>query len=482
MTDNGSSVAEDDGVFAVEDLHLDLPAVVGAFSQRLHDAGMPVTPSQTQQYARSLVLTKPVSRRRLYWTTRAVFVTGFIQLPTFERVFREVFGTSAKEDSESDEEVELEPAPPKEESDNEEDQLDEEDLPDSGQGGTELNNASGDGDDDEEDADEQEIPILSASEEEELSEKHFSALASHELAALYRLMVRLDLATPVRRTRRRKRGRHGEHMDMRRTLRNSLKTGGDPIKLARRRRRVQKRRLVLLCDISGSMEPYARAYLQFLHCARASGPDHEAFVFATRLTRLTKQLAGRNPNRAIRRATESVEDWSSGTRIGDALKAFNDRYGRRGMARGSVIVILSDGWERGDPDMVAREMERLARLAYRIVWVNPRVSAPGFQPKAGGLVAALPFCNALVSGHNLNALDQVAEAIAADYDDDALDKTWKPPSLDGEPEEQSWGVAGSGSVGIAMPSNMIGIVPKKGKTAPGRSWSDVDDEGYATDR
>ncbi len=481
MTDNGSSVAEDDGVFAVEDLHLDLPAVVGAFSQRLHDAGMPVTPSQTQQYARSLVLTKPVSRRRLYWTTRAVFVTGFIQLPTFERVFREVFGTSAKEDSESDEEVELEPAPPKDENEDEEDGPDDEDLPDSGEGGTEINQSSGEGDDDE-DADEQEIPILSASEEEELSEKHFSALASHELAALYRLMVRLDLATPVRRTRRRKRGRHGEHMDMRRTLRDSLKTGGDPIKLARRRRRVQKRRLVLLCDISGSMEPYARAYLQFLHCARASGPDHEAFVFATRLTRLTKQLAGRNPNRAIRRATESVEDWSSGTRIGDALKAFNDRYGRRGMARGSVIVILSDGWERGDPEMVAREMERLARLAYRIVWVNPRVSAPGFQPKAGGLVAALPFCNALVSGHSLNALDQVAEAIAAEHDDDTLDKTWKPPSLDGEPEEQSWGVAGSGSVGIAMPSNMIGMVPKKGKTAPGRSWSDVDDEGYATDR
>ena len=211
-----------------------------------------------------------------------------------------------------------------------------------------------------------------------------------------------------------------------------------------------------------------RARLPAVPALRArERPDHEAFVFATRLTRLTKQLAGRNPNRAIRRATESVEDWSSGTRIGDALKSFNDRYGRRGMARGSVIVILSDGWERGDPEMVAREMERLARLAYRIVWVNPRVSAPGFQPKAGGLVAALPFCNALVSGHSLNALDQVAEAIAAEHDDDALDKSWRPPSLDGEEEEQSWGVAGSGSVGIAMPSNMIGIVPKKGRTAPG---------------
>jgi uncharacterized protein with von Willebrand factor type A (vWA) domain len=481
VADNGATVEHDDGVFRVEDLVLDLPAVVGAFSQRLHEAGMPVTPSQTQQYARALGLTKPVSRRRLYWTTRAVFVTGFIQLPIFDRVFREVFGSAAKNDFD-DSEVELEPAPPSDSTETpESDREDEMDSESSG--GSDLSQSSSGKSDDEDEAEEIEVPILSASEEEELSQKHFSALEAHELAALYRLMVRLDLATPLRRTRRRQKGRHGEHMDMRRTLRNSLRTGGDPIKLARRRRRVHKRRLVLLCDISGSMEPYARAYLQFLHCARASGPDAEAFVFATRLTRLTKQLAGRNPQRAIRRATEAAPDWSSGTRIGDALKAFNDRHGRRGMARGAVIVILSDGWERGDPEVVGREMERLARLAYRIVWVNPRVSAPGFAPKAGGLVAALPYCNALVSGHSLKALDEVADAIAADHEDDAMGlSSWRPPSLDGEEEEQTWGVAGSGSVGIAMPSNMLGMIPKKGRTAPGRSWSDVDDDGYATDR
>jgi uncharacterized protein with von Willebrand factor type A (vWA) domain len=481
VADNGTSVEHDDGVFRVEDLVLDLPAVVGAFSQRLHEAGMPVTPSQTQQYARSLGLTKPVSRRRLYWTTRAVFVTGFIQLPIFDRVFREVFGTAAKNDFD-DSEVELEPAPPSDSTETpESDREDEMDSESSG--GSDLSQSSSGKSDDEDEAEEIEVPILSASEEEELAQKHFSALEAHELAALYRLMVRLDLATPLRRTRRRQKGRHGEHMDMRRTLRNSLRTGGDPIKLARRRRRIHKRRLVMLCDISGSMEPYARAYLQFLHCARASGPDAEAFVFATRLTRLTKQLAGRNPQRAIRRATEAAPDWSSGTRIGDALKAFNDRHGRRGMARGAVIVILSDGWERGDPEVVGREMERLARLAYRIVWVNPRVSAPGFAPKAGGLVAALPYCNALVSGHSLLALDEVADAIAADHEVDAMGlASWRPPSLDGEEEEQTWGVAGSGSVGIAMPSNMLGMIPKKGRTAPGRSWSDVDDDGYATDR
>ena len=127
------------------------------------------------------------------------------------------------------------------------------------------------------------------------------------------------------------------------------------------------------------MEPYARAYLQFLTCAAGSGPNAEAFVFATRLTRLTRALASRNPERAIQRAAAAAPDWSSGTRIGDALRAFNDRHGRRGMARGAVVVILSDGWERGDPTLVGREMERLARLAHRIVWVNPRVGADAFS-------------------------------------------------------------------------------------------------------
>ena len=170
----------------------------------------------------------------------------------------------------------------------------------------------------------------------------------------------------------------------------------------------------MLCDISGSMEPYARAYLQFLTCAAGSGPNAEAFVFATRLTRLTRALRSRSPERAIQRAAAAAPDWSSGTRIGDALKAFNDRHGRRGMARGALVVILSDGWERGDPALVAREMERLSRLAYRIVWVNPRVAASEFSPRAGGMAAALPHCDALVSGHSLDALDEVVEAIAAE--------------------------------------------------------------------
>jgi uncharacterized protein with von Willebrand factor type A (vWA) domain len=237
-----------------------------------------------------------------------------------------------------------------------------------------------------------------------------------------------------------------------------MRTAGDPIRLARRRRRVVRRRMVMLCDISGSMEPYARAYLQFLTSAAGSGPNAEAFVFATRLTRLTRALRSRSPERAIQRAAAAAPDWSSGTRIGDALKAFNDHHGRRGMARGAVIVILSDGWERGDPALVAREMERLSRLAYRIVWVNPRAAATGFTPRAGGMAAALPHCDALVSGHSLEALDEVIEAIASD-------ERGHPPPVEPDPEEEPWAsatpVQGSS---VAMPS---GYGPSRGRTTPG---------------
>jgi uncharacterized protein with von Willebrand factor type A (vWA) domain len=257
-------------------------------------------------------------------------------------------------------------------------------------------------------------------------------------------------------------------IDMRRSLRSSLRTGGDPIRLARRRRRVVRRRLVMLCDISGSMEPYARAYLQFLTCAAGSGPDAEAFVFATRLTRLTRALASRNPERAIQRAAAAAPDWSSGTRIGDALKAFNDRHGRRGMARGAVVVILSDGWERGDPMLVGREMERLARLAHRIVWVNPRVSASAFAPRAGGMAAALPHCDALVSGHSFDALAEVADAIEAPSN--AVlggPRAAGPEREDADPWASATPVPGSS---VAMPS---GHGPSRGNTTAG--WVTDDD-------
>lgn len=179
-----------------------------------------------------------------------------------------------------------------------------------------------------------------------------------------------------------------------------------------RRRRLRDRRVILICDISGSMESYARAYLQLLWNG-VSSAGAEAFVFATRLTRLTRALSHSNPDLALEQAGRLAPDWSGGTRIGEAIKAFNDGHGRRGMARGAVVLILSDGWDTGDPQVISREMQRLHRLAHRVIWVNPRKAAAGYQPLVGGMAAALPHVDAFVSGHSLEALDEVLEAIAA---------------------------------------------------------------------
>ena len=452
--------------FRVETIHLDLPPLAAALSRRLHDAGVPMTPERPVDFARALALVRPVSRRRLYWTARSVFVSDQAHAAAFDRVFLSVFGTVVPDDPAPLDEQRIERVPADERPS----------AAGSTEGGADATQSdmrrSGRGADDaaavgsasprsgvgSEEGAEVEVPVALASAEERLAGKRFDTLDPHELAQLYRLMTRLEVATPLRRTRRHERARHGRRTDMRRTLRASLRTGGEPLRLARRRRRVVPRRLVMLCDISGSMEPYARAYLQFLTSAAGSGPHAEAFVFATRLTRLTRALAGRHPERAIQRAAETAPDWSSGTRIGDALKTFNDRHGRRGMARGAVVVILSDGWERGDPALVGREMERLGRLAHRIVWVNPRVSASAFSVQAGGMVAALPHCDALVSGHSFEALAEVAEAIGG-----ATTATLEAPRATAveEPWASATPVPGSS---VAMPS---GHGPSKGNTTPG---------------
>jgi uncharacterized protein len=458
------------GKFTVETVHLDLPPTVGAFSRRLHEAGVPITPARSADLARALTLTRPVSRRRLYWTARAVLVSDDTQVATFDAVFAAVFGGRAP-----DRAPELDDAPAVPAAHDDRAGRDRDPPGESWRRGAGTGAASParDARGEDEDRPEAEVPLAMASDEEVLRSKSFDALEAHELAALYRMMADLGLATPTRRTRRFLRRRRGEQIDLRRTLRASLHTAGDPVRLAHRRRRIVARRLVMLCDISGSMEPYARAYLQFLASAAGSGPDAEAFVFATRLTRVTRALRSRNPQRAIQRAAAAAPDWSSGTRIGDALREFNDRHGRRGMARGAVIVILSDGWERGDPALVGREMQRLARLAHRIVWVNPRVGADAFAVQAGGMVAALPHLDALVSGHSFEALREVTAAIAADQSDlEAPARRWAVPPAGASDEPESWPsatpVAGSS---VAMPS---GYGPKRGHTTPG--WSSDEHE------
>ncbi len=451
-----------DGVFRVETVELDLPGLAGTFGRRLRDAGLPISVEREVRFANALALVRPVSRRRLYWTARAVFVSDQAHVKAFDAVFRSVFGAPRQTPQELPDEPETDPAADSEHEPSPTRELEHDDgLLQS------VGPAAAPGD--QERSEPREVPVpTAASDEERLRERRFDALEPGELAELYRLMARLELATPQRRTRRAERYRHGRSVDMRRTLRRSMRTGGDPIRLSRRRRRVVRRPIVLLCDISGSMEPYTRVYLQFLTCATGRGRRAEAFVFATRLTRLTRALSSRNPERAIQQAAAAAPDWSSGTRIGDALKEFNDRHGRRGMARGAVVVILSDGWERGDPRLVGQEMERLRRLAYRIVWVTPRAAASGFSPRAGGMAAALAHCDALVSGHSLGALNEVIDAIAADRSiDSTAGVSWRPPEQPDpeQDEEEPWASATplQGS-SVAMPS---GYGPSRGRTTPG---------------
>ena len=249
---------------------------------------------------------------------------------------------------------------------------------------------------------------LGASAHELLREKDFAEMTAEEFERARRLLATLARARPRRTSRRRAVDPRGDQLDMRRLIRRSLRCGGDPVDQAWKARKTVPRKLVVLCDVSGSMDAYARALLLFLHALVGTGHGVEAFGFGTRLTRVTPDLATRDPEAALAKATAIAVDWGSGTRIGASLKEFNDLYGRRALSRGAVVVIVSDGWEREDNELVAREMAKLARAAYAVVWVNPLKGDPEYQPLAGGMRAALPFVDRFLPGHNIASLEELA--------------------------------------------------------------------------
>jgi uncharacterized protein with von Willebrand factor type A (vWA) domain len=253
---------------------------------------------------------------------------------------------------------------------------------------------------------------LGASGHELLRDKDFAEMTPDEYRRVRRLIAAIAGHRPLRASRRRRSDPRGDRLDMRRLIRASLRTGGDPVDRPYRARKDVPRKLVVLCDVSGSMDAYARALVLFLHAAVGSGPGVEAFAFGTRLSRLTAELGTRDPESALEKCTEAVTDWGSGTRIGASLKEFNGVYGKRALSRGAVVVIVSDGWERQDPQLVGREMARLARAAYAVVWVNPLKGNPEYQPLAGGMRAALPYIDRFLSGHNLRSLEELAAVLA----------------------------------------------------------------------
>ncbi len=381
---------------------VDLATVAATFGDRLHAAGIPVTPERSGRFAAALDLTSPATYDDIYWAARVTLVSGHEQLEQFDRMFARYFGELADQaEARGDPAASSARSRPQQRSSESTDDR----RGAAGVGRSGEDHRFGD--------DEGVAGVtlaMTASGDEYLHRADYAALTPSELMTLRMLMARMRVAPPSRTRRRTHRSPTGKRLDMRATIRRSQRTGGDPVEQILRRRTTRPRRLVLLADISGSMEPYARAYLQLLHCA-AGGANAETFVFATRLTRLTKQLRIRNPNLALQRAAASAPDWAGGTRLGDALKAFNDGWGRRGLARGAVLLIVSDGWDAGEPSVVAEQMARLSRLAYRVVWVNPRKQSSSYQPLVGGMAAALPHVDSFISGHSLEAMFDVLEAI-----------------------------------------------------------------------
>jgi hypothetical protein len=389
-------------------------SLAAGFATALRRAGIPSSPDRAVWLAEALTIVPPSARDRLYWTCRTVFVTSRDQLPVFDAVFAAVFDgmldpADSRGDTSAPPPVGSEPRTrptaadqrPSRPADHEPEPR--EPIPGTG----------GDGSDDPS-APQRDAILAVTSPEERLHDVAFAELSEDEITQMQRLVRRIVLSTPPRRSRRSRPSPHSrDRLDIRRTLRAAQRSGADATRLVFTRRRDQVRRLVLLCDVSGSMEPYTRVFLALLQGA-VSGAHAEAFVFSTRLTRLTRQLAARDPDQALARAAEAAPDWAGGTRLAESIRRFIDGYGRRGLARGAVVVVLSDGWSQDDPAQVAAQMARLRRLAHRIVWVNPRKVAPGYQPLVGGMAAALPFCDAFVSGHSFEALTELAESISAE--------------------------------------------------------------------
>ncbi|HYZ56009.1 MAG TPA: VWA domain-containing protein [Streptosporangiaceae bacterium] len=409
----------------------DIAAVTAEFGAALHEAGVPADPGRCERFARAVTLMRPRSTRELHACGLATLVSSPEEIEIYDRLFAAAFGDRLSEV------VAARPAEPASEPGPSSDGM----PPLTAPGVPQFAQAPADGRPEQPDGDEpgSTVPWRTVSSAaERLASRDFSDLSADELSQLEALMRQLVLATPPRRTRRYRPMDEGSRLDLRATLRQARRTVGEPVYLARRAPRLRTRRLIVLCDISGSMEPYARAMLQFLYCAsrgvalgpsrggarrrpggagvgregRAGAARTEVFTFATRLTRITSELVASRPETVLARAGKAAPDWSGGTRIGASIKEFNDVYGRRGLARGAVVLIISDGWETGDPAQLGAEMARLSRVAYKIVWANPRTKSPRYRPEVGGMAAAWPYCDAVVSAHSLNALDDLIAALA----------------------------------------------------------------------
>jgi uncharacterized protein with von Willebrand factor type A (vWA) domain len=354
------------------------------FGHELRAAGMTPGSGDLLTYCSAAAILNPADIIDLYWAGRATLVTRREQIPVYDRVFHRFFlgepdgpaderKETIKVASGADAVLQVPEAEP-------------------GAPGAE---------------DDQAQLGFMASGAEVWRHKSFAACTPAELAAVRRIMTRMRLTPPRRRTRRRESARSGRQFDLRRTARETMRHHGEPAPLLRRRRTVRVRPLVLILDVSGSMSEYSRHLLQFAYSATRAAGRVEVFCFGTRLTRITAQLQRRRPDDALDRAARSVFDWDGGTRIGDSLSTFVNQWGRRGLSRGAIVVICSDGLDRGDPAVLDRAMERLARLSYRIIWMNPhKGNDERFRPSTLAMMVAEPHIDLVLSGHNLRSFEE----------------------------------------------------------------------------
>jgi uncharacterized protein with von Willebrand factor type A (vWA) domain len=360
------------------------------FARALLCAGVPVTQDRTRAYLEATALVGLDDQRATYWAGRATLCSGPDDLDRYDQVFTAWFSGSdhpvarPAADERTVVRAELDPG--------------------DGEGGAEPD---------------EDLLNAMASEAEVLRHRDIADMPAHELARLASMFETLQ-PRPPRRPGRRRTPWHRGDVDAHRTLRQMLSRMGEPGEIAWRRRSTRPRRVVLLVDVSGSMSAYADALLRLAHrfshpgrlSAGSAGRRVEVFTVGTRLTRVTRAMGMRDAERAIVAAGETVPDWSGGTRLGETLRIFLDRWGQRGLARGAVVVVFSDGWERGDADLLGEQMQRLHRIAHRVVWVNPHVGKDGYLPVQQGIVAALPYVDDFVAGHSLATFADLIEVVA----------------------------------------------------------------------
>jgi uncharacterized protein with von Willebrand factor type A (vWA) domain len=360
---------------------VDAVAVLTGFARALRESGVDASRDRLTAAVRAVAELDPSDREQLYWAARLTLCGEPDDLPAFDALFDSWFGRRTPQLPRTA------PGPP---------------VPQPRV--ATVRTLTGPADDD--------VLRTAAADTELLRHRDVATLSPAERAEVHRMIALLAPRGALRRSARIARAPRGS-VDVRRTVRRLLRDGGELAALSYARPRKRPRRLVLLLDVSGSMSPYADVLLRFAHAAvRVRPASTEVFTIGTRLTRVTRQLRLRDPDLALRAAGAAVPDWSGGTRLGEAMRAFLDLWGQRGTARRAVVVVASDGWERGDAALLGEQLARLGRLAHRVVWVNPHKGKDGFAPLTAGMVAALPHVDALVAGHSFQALRDIAEVIA----------------------------------------------------------------------